>query len=139
MKKFAKIAVLCLSAVALMGMSGCNNDNKDPDDPIVEKEVKVIGLELAESITVDCGATQKLEAKVLPENATNKAVTWSSDNPNIATVSDDGTVTGVAEFINCFFTAVCFAVDFDRITICPISVFKLINAFWFTKFHQITF
>ncbi|MDD7547297.1 MAG: Ig-like domain-containing protein, partial [Bacilli bacterium] len=82
MKKFAKIAVLCLSAVALMGMSGCNNDNKGPDDPIVEKEVKVIGLELAESITVDCGATQKLEAKVLPENATNKAVTWSSDNPN---------------------------------------------------------
>ena len=77
MKKFAKIAVLCLSAVALMGMSGCNYDNKDPDDPIVEKEVKVIGLELAESITVDCGATQKLEAKVLPENATNKAVTWS--------------------------------------------------------------
>ena len=47
MKKFAKIAVLCLSAVALRGMSGCKNDNKDPDDPIVEQEVKVIGLELA--------------------------------------------------------------------------------------------
>ena len=119
MKKFAKIAVLCLSAVALMGMSGCNNDNKDPDDPIVEKEVKVIGLELAESITVDCGATQKLEAKVLPENATNKAVTWSSDNPNIATVSDDGTVTGVA---NGSTVVKCTTVDGGYVRECAVTV-----------------
>ena len=126
MKKFAKIAVLCLSAVALMGMSGCKNDNKDPDDPIVEKEVKVIGLELAESITVDCGATQKLEAKVLPENATNKAVTWSSDNPNIATVSDDGTVTGVA---NGSTVVKCTTVDGGYIRECAVTVrgYKLSN------------
>ena len=126
MKKFAKIAVLCLSAVALMGMSGCNNDNKDPDDPIVEKEVKVIGLELAESITVDCGATQKLEAKVLPENATNKAVTWSSDNPNIATVSDDGTVTGVA---NGSTVVKCTTVDGGYVRECAVTVrgYKLSN------------
>ena len=126
MKKFAKIAVLCLSAVALMGMSGCNNDNKDPDDPIVEKEVKVIGLELAESITVDCGATQKLEAKVLPENATNKAVTWSSDNPNIATVSDDGTVTGVA---NGSTVVKCTTVDGGFVRECAVTVrgYKLSN------------
>ena len=126
MKKFAKIAVLCLSAVALMGMSGCNNDNKDPDDPIVEKEVPVIGLELAESITVDCGATQKLEAKVLPENATNKAVTWSSDNPNIATVSDDGTVTGVA---NGSTIVKCTTVDGGYVRECAVTVrgYKLSN------------
>ncbi|MDY5929258.1 MAG: Ig-like domain-containing protein [Candidatus Onthovivens sp.] len=126
MKKFAKIAVLCLSAVALMGMSGCNNDNKDPDDPIVEKEVPVIGLELAESITVDCGATQKLEAKVLPENATNKAVTWSSDNPNIATVSDDGTVTGVA---NGSTVVKCTTVDGGYVRECAVTVrgYKLSN------------
>ena len=119
MKKFAKIGVLCLSAVALMGMSGCKNDNKDPDDPIVEKEVKVIGLELAESITVDCGATQKLEAKVLPENATNKAVTWSSDNPNIATVSNDGTVTGVA---NGSTVVKCTTVDGGYVRECAVTV-----------------
>ena len=126
MKKFAKIAVLCLSAVALMGMSGCNNDNRDPDDPIVEKEVKVVGLELAESITVDCGATQKLEAKVLPENATNKAVTWSSDNPNIATVSDDGTVTGIG---NGSTVVKCTTVDGGYVRECAVTVrgYKLSN------------
>ena len=38
-----------------------------------------------------------LTATVYPENATNKDVTWSSDNENAATVGANGTVTAVGE------------------------------------------
>ena len=41
------------------------------------------------------GATAQLNATVLPENASEKGVTWSSDKPEIATVQD-GVVTAVA-------------------------------------------
>ncbi len=42
------------------------------------------------------GGTQKLTASVLPANAANKTYTWSTSNSSVATVSNDGTVTGVA-------------------------------------------
>ena len=39
------------------------------------------------------GATTTLTANVLPSNATNKAVTWSSSNTSVATVDQNGKVT----------------------------------------------
>ena len=39
------------------------------------------------------GSTIQLSAVVAPSNATNKNVTWSSDNPRIATVDQNGLVT----------------------------------------------
>ena len=42
------------------------------------------------------GSTAALEAAVLPEDATNKEVAWSSDNPSVATVSRSGIVTAVS-------------------------------------------
>jgi len=41
------------------------------------------------------GATVALTANVLPANATNRDVTWTSNNPAVATVSDNGVVTAV--------------------------------------------
>lgn len=49
-----------------------------------------------ESIELEIGETFTLTATVLPENAADKTVTWSSSNDAIATVSADGVVTGVA-------------------------------------------
>ncbi|MCF8357341.1 MAG: Ig-like domain-containing protein [Prolixibacteraceae bacterium] len=45
--------------------------------------------------TID-GGTLQLTATVLPEDATNKEVSWSSDNPSIATVNRTGMVMGNA-------------------------------------------
>ena len=41
------------------------------------------------------GETLTLTATVLPEDATVKTVTWTSDNPDVAKVDDDGNVTAV--------------------------------------------
>ena len=41
------------------------------------------------------GEPYQLTAEVEPSNATNKAVTWSSSNPEVATVNANGLVTGV--------------------------------------------
>ena len=43
------------------------------------------------------GSSEQLAATVLPGNATNKSVTWTSSNPAAATVSQSGLVTAVAE------------------------------------------
>lgn len=42
------------------------------------------------------GTTEQLTATVLPTNAANKSVTWSSSNPDVATVSSTGLVTGIS-------------------------------------------
>lgn len=46
--------------------------------------------------SVGVGASATLSAKVAPGNATNKAVTWTSSNPAVATVNASGVVTGVS-------------------------------------------
>ncbi len=48
------------------------------------------------SLTVRVNKTESLTATVLPEDADNQKVSFTSSNPKIATVSEDGTVTGVA-------------------------------------------
>lgn len=49
------------------------------------------------TLSVAVGATGNVTATVLPENATNKAVNWSSSDTRIATVNANGRVTGVRE------------------------------------------
>lgn len=45
-------------------------------------------------LTLDVGGSDTLTATVKPDNATNKAVTWSTSNKNVATVNN-GVVTAV--------------------------------------------
>ena len=61
-----------------------------------ELPVPVAGVTLNKtSANLAVGDTLSLTATVAPTNATNKTVTWSSSNPLVATVSDDGVVTAV--------------------------------------------
>lgn len=60
--------------------------------------VAVTGVTIApKTASVAVGATQQLTPTVAPSNATNKAVTYSSNDDSKATVSASGLVTGVAE------------------------------------------
>ena len=59
--------------------------------------VSVTGISVSPTTTtINTGATQQLTATVLPTNASNKNVTWSTSNASVATVSTSGLVTGVA-------------------------------------------
>ena len=60
--------------------------------------VSVTGVTIDFPTTTDVtkGGTLQLSATVAPDNATNKQLTWSSDNPDVATVDNSGLVTTVA-------------------------------------------
>ncbi|RED54415.1 Ig-like domain-containing protein [Cohnella lupini] len=49
------------------------------------------------AVTLSIGQSETLEATVLPANATDKNVVWTSDHPATATVDSGGTVTAVGE------------------------------------------
>ncbi|MDO5116672.1 MAG: Ig-like domain-containing protein [Synergistaceae bacterium] len=59
--------------------------------------VPVESVALSESsLTLETGGTHSLTATVLPADATNKAVSWSSDNTAVATVDANGRVRAAA-------------------------------------------
>ena len=65
-----------------------------PSTPVVN----VTGIAFSKSqteITLNAGDTKQLNPSISPSDATNKAVTWSTADSKVATVSD-GLVTGVA-------------------------------------------
>lgn len=47
------------------------------------------------SVTVKPNATYKIKATVMPKNANNKALTYSSSNTGVATVDNKGTIKGI--------------------------------------------
>ena len=51
------------------------------------------------TLSLNGGETSTLVATVLPEGSLNTAVTWSSDDVNIATVDENGVVTAVSDGI----------------------------------------
>lgn len=66
-------------------------------NPVSDETIPVSAIELAAtSVQLEIGKIFGLEATVTPDNATNKAITYSSSNTGVATVSADGEVTAVA-------------------------------------------
>lgn len=64
--------------------------------PSPNTHVSSISLNESEA-TLSIGGTLQLTATVLPEDATDKSVTWSSSNESVATVSSNGLVTAKGE------------------------------------------
>ena len=56
-----------------------------------------ITLDKTELVLIVGDAAAQLKATVAPDNATDKTVTWTSDNPAVATIDATGKVTAVAE------------------------------------------
>ena len=62
-----------------------------------QTNVPVTGVTLSQTeLSLTEGGTAQLTATVLPNNATNRNVTWSSNAPGVATVDSSGKVTAVA-------------------------------------------
>ncbi len=83
-------------------ITATSNDNPALTDSItvtfVKAYVHVTGVTLnASEVTMGgVGSTYKLTASVQPADAQNQNVTWTSDNPDVVTVSENGTLTAVA-------------------------------------------
>ena len=88
--KFRNIRLLALLTLAFAGVS-CH------PDVIEQVTIRVKGVSVS-PITVSLyeGETAQLEAAVTPADATDRSVTWSSNNDRIATVDENGRVTAVA-------------------------------------------
>lgn len=55
----------------------------------------VTGIRISEKlIDLGMGYKKQITATIMPDDATDKSVEWTSENPEIATVSDNGTITG---------------------------------------------
>jgi len=59
--------------------------------------IHVIGVSLPESITVSMGTTKTLTAEIMPEDASNPAVIWSSTDEGVVKVVNQGNLTPVSE------------------------------------------
>lgn len=60
--------------------------------------IKVTAIELSDSErTVTVGTSFTIAATVKPDDALNRTIIWSSSDPSIATVDENGTVTAIAE------------------------------------------
>lgn len=62
----------------------------------VTKSVKSVTVD-SSAITLAQGQTKQLSATVNPADADNSTVKWESDNPDVATVTQDGLVEAVGE------------------------------------------
>ncbi len=61
---------------------------------IINVKIKTKDVELpTKKLTLYVGKTHTLKAEVLPSNASNKKVTWSSSDKKVATVSKSGKIT----------------------------------------------
>ena len=95
MKNKSSIYALC-SALAFF-LAGCGKSSPDkPDEPEV-KPVSVTSVSVSPtSLDLTEGGTATLTASVLPANATDPSVSWSSSNTGVATVGSGGDVKAVA-------------------------------------------
>ena len=92
------------------------------EEPEPDPEPEVINVESvalnSQNEELKIGETTTLVATVMPSNATNKKVVWSSDNTNVATVNN-GVVTAVGEGnANIKVTTV----DGNKTAVCKITV-----------------
>ncbi len=86
--------------------------------------IPVTGVSLDTTSTeLMVGNTVQLIATVNPSNATNKAVTWTSSDDTIATVSNNGVVTGVGEGT---VTITVTTVDGQKTASCEVEVYDFI-------------
>lgn len=71
------------------------------------------------SASLNAGGTQQLTPTILPANATNKSVTYSSNNTAVATVNSSGLITAVA---NGTATITVSTVDGNKTSTCIVTV-----------------
>lgn len=91
----------------------------------VGQHVEGITLKPA-SVTVDTGKTATVTPTIQPNNATNKKVTWTSLDPSIATVNENGRISGLKAGST---VIICASQENPGIqTACPVTVTQKVTS-----------
>ncbi|WMX18941.1 putative tail fiber protein [Escherichia phage vB_EcoP_PAS59] len=75
-----------------------------------------------ENVTMNRGTQYILTATVNPANAPNKAITWTSSNPNIATVSGSSTEATITGLVAGYTQITATTVEGNRTATCEVQV-----------------
>jgi hypothetical protein len=90
-----KVTAVAAGAATITATSAANSDAKASCAVTVEASgVSVTGISLDQTtLTLESGKNATITATIAPSNATNKAVTWTTSDPTVATVDNTGKVT----------------------------------------------
>jgi uncharacterized protein YjdB len=78
---------------AKCGLKSCTCEMIVINEIIHINELKSLNTD----IHLGIGDTEQVQVSVIPTNATNKTIIWTSNNPNIASVNSNGLVSGLIE------------------------------------------
>ncbi|MDI6741940.1 MAG: SUMF1/EgtB/PvdO family nonheme iron enzyme [Smithella sp.] len=107
-------------------LSACSSGSDGPvfwGNPSVPVEAVYID---PESVIIGVGDTLSLSPVFAPANATNRNVTWQSDNEAVVTVNDDGEIQGVSSG---FTTITVTSEDGDFTSVCAVRVIVPVTSF----------
>ena len=77
--------------VVVLAITACKKDDPEPE------LIMVSSVTLSNTtLTINVGYSENLVATILPDNADDKSITWSSSKESVATVDKNGRVTAVA-------------------------------------------
>ena len=102
MKKYLTIIAILVAAFSCT--TKLEPEGQDPQEP-TEVAVESVAIS-ANTLSLQPGETANLTARIYPDNADVKSISWTSSNNEIATVSQDGGVAAIAEG-ECVITVNC--------------------------------
>lgn len=108
------VLIFLMSFAMLFTACGNNETSDEPQDIAVTS----VSLDMT-SLTLEVGETETLSATILPGNATDKAMTWSSTDPSVASVSN-GKVTAKSEGA----TTITVEVHNGKTAFCTVTVYE---------------
>ena len=88
-----KNKLLLVSLLSFSLLVGCTSNGNNNNPPVANTSVQSVSIN-EKDITLKVNDTKTLTATVLPENATDKSVTWSSNDTSVASINSS-TVTAL--------------------------------------------
>ena len=89
------ITATAKDASGVFGEINLEVEERGEDEPIKVGTIHITAEDNKTELSV--GKTLKLEAEALPIEAEDKTVRWKSNKPEIASVDENGVVSGIAE------------------------------------------